>query len=244
MTSDSIRKDSARREFIEVCGWESFQYSGSHRKANPPWKWFRIHNSFLESPVWFSMTKPQRADFITLLSLASRTGNMIPNDKKWLRLHGASTKTLPSLEQLSLIREFSLPIDDKRIMALRSVFSGGTPPRGEERREEENRGDAQVRSPGAKDSDIPIPDVPNRHPLAGIDLGQSSRKTGRMDRRPFDELKLAVKSHIERFGADPDLIHRFAGQSLKMTPKQIATCVDQLVSDGEVTLPVRPEALQ
>ncbi len=244
MTSESTRQDSARREFIEICGWESFQYSGSHRKANPPWKWFRIHNSFLESPDWLTMTKPQKVDFITLLSLASRTGNMIPNDKKWIRLHGVSTKTLPSLEQLSLIRIFSLPIDDKRIMTLRSVFSGGTPPRGEEIREEENRGDALARSPGVKDSDNPTPDVPNGQPLAGIDLGQSSRKPWRMDPRSFDELKLAVKPHIERFGADPELIYRFAGQSLEMSRKQIATCVDQLVSDGEVTLPIESRAIQ
>lgn len=237
MTSVSNRKDSTRHEFIEICDWESFQYSGSHRKANPPWKWFRIHNSFLESPVWLSMTKPQRADFITLLSLASRTGNMIPNDKKWLRLHGVGTKTLPSLEQLSLIREFSLPIDDKRIMALRSVFSGGTPPRGEERREEEKRGDALARSPGVKDSNFPTPNVPKGHPLAGLGLGDAN-KSLHHDPRPWDELKLAVKPHIERFGADAELIHRFVGQSLKMSLKQIGTCVEQLMADSEVTLPV------
>ncbi len=133
-TDDTIVE---QRSFIEICDWESFQYSGSHRKPDPPWPWFRLHNNFMESQTWFEMTKPQRADFIALLSLVSRFGNLIPKDMKWLKSHGVSSKTLPSLEQLWLIRSFSLPVNDKRIKNLRSVLSGGTPRRGEERREEE-----------------------------------------------------------------------------------------------------------
>ena len=250
MTSPSNNQHRPQRIFIEICDWQSFQYSGSHRKADPPWKWFRLHNSFIESPIWFSMTKPQRADFVTLLSLASRTGNLIPKDRKWLSSHGISAKTLPSLEQLSLIRVFPLPQDDQRITELRSILSGGTPLRGEEKREEENRKeengeDAPKRTstPGVKDSNDPTPNVPNAISGAGIDLGRAI-KSRRHDPRSFDELKTAVKPHIERFGADPGLIHRLAGPSLRMSEKQIATCVKQMVADAEVTLPAEPYATQ
>ena len=231
--------------YIEVCDWESFQYSGSHKKTNPPWKWFRLHNSFIASPTWLAMTKPQRADFVTMLSLASRTGNMIPDDRKWLRLHDVSAKTLPRLEQMSLIRSFSLLPDDKRIRTLRSVYSGGAPPRGEQSREEEDKKEEtreipHGRSLEVRDSDILVVDVPTGHLLSGTELGCLSKKPKRKDPRSFEDLKLAVKPYIQIYGDDAALIHRFAGQSLKMSPKQVAACVRQLVADGEVTLPVRP----
>jgi hypothetical protein len=245
MTSPSNKEDAPQRDFIEICDWESFQYSGSHRKPNAPWPWFRLHNNFIESQTWFSMTKPQRSDFVTLLSLVSRFGNMIPKDEKWLRSHGISSKTLPSLAQLPLIRSFSLPADDKRIKQLRSVLSGGLPPRGEENRGEDKREDAPERipTPGVNDSNHPAPEPPHRTSLSDF-LGNQTGKSPHHDPRSFDELKLIVKPHVERFGDDPETIHRLAGPSLQMSHKQIAECVRQLVNDCEVTLPVKPLALQ
>jgi len=59
---------------------------------------------------------------------------------------------------------------------------------------------------GVKDSSFPAPGAPNGYPLSGFGLGQSSNKVKRRDPRSFDELKLLVKPHIEKFGIDPDLI--------------------------------------
>jgi hypothetical protein len=248
MNAPSSEERSQQREFIEICDWESFQYSGSHRKPDPPWPWFRLHNNFIESQTWFAMTKPQQADFVTLLSLVSRFGNLIPKDMKWLRSHGISSKTLPSLEQLSLIRVFWLPADDLRIKQLRSTLSGGTPLRGEERREEENRKeetkqDAPKRAPGIESTAPPISNLPNGNSPPRAKKQEATKKEG-FDPRSWDELKKKVVPHIQRYGSDSDLIYRFHGSELGMSPKQVATCVEQLVADCEVTLPVEPMTTQ
>lgn len=244
MTSPSDNQHRPQRIFIEICGWESFQYSGSHRKPDPPWPWFRLHNNFIESQIWFAMTKPQQADFIALLSLVSRFGNFIPMDVKWLRSHGISSKTLSSLEKLSLIRIFSVPADDRKIKQLRSVLSGGTPCRGKEKRTEENRGaeneeDAQERTPGINDSDFPTTNVPNGNLTSDIKQSRTSTQEHH-DPRSWNDLKRMVKPHIQKYGADSYLIHRFHGPELAMSRKQIDVCVNQLVADCEVTLPVKP----
>jgi hypothetical protein len=114
-------------EFIEVVDWDSYQYSDIHKKPSPPWKWFRIPVSFIQSPIWMAMTRQQRGDFPGLLAAASQTGNMIPNDAKWLRNFGVSPKILMNLIQHGLIRVFSLPANDQRVKELRRVFSGRVP---------------------------------------------------------------------------------------------------------------------
>jgi len=129
--------------------------------------------------------------------------------------------------------------------------SGHTPDkvaqrRGDKNTPEENREDAQKRTatPRVKDSIISPPLVPDGHALSRTTFGGLVGKKKHLDPRSFDELKLSVKPHIEKFGANPDLIHRVAGQSLRMSKKQIATCVEQLVADCEVTLPVAPLGIQ
>ena len=138
------------REFIEVVNWESFQYSDTRKKPNPPWRWFKIQTAFIYSPIWLSMTRQQRGDFVALLAAASQTGNLIPNDSKWLRNFGLSTKIAKNLAQVGAIRIFSLPADHRRIKALRRTFSGGAPDKEQiQNRTEESRLKSRSRNEGS-----------------------------------------------------------------------------------------------
>ena len=107
--------------------------------------------------------------------------------------------------------------------------------RGEEKRKEETRGEALKRSaaPGVKDSNSPGDIAPVGEILSNTNLGGRASKK-RNDPRDWNELKALVKPHIETFGADPRMIYNCAGPSLRMSFKQIETCVDQLVQDGEL----------
>ena len=125
--TDRYRNSPEDIEYIEVVDWESYQYSDTHKKPSPPWKWFRIPVSFIQSPIWMAMTRQQRGDFPGLLAAASQTGNMIPHDPKWLRNFGVSPRILMNLIQHGLIRVFSLPANDLRVKELRRVFSGRGP---------------------------------------------------------------------------------------------------------------------
>jgi hypothetical protein len=108
--------------------------------------------------------------------------------------------------------------------------------RGEEKRKEETRGDTQERphAPGVRDSGSPGGTLPTREVLARSNLGGEASKN-RLDPRSFDDLKILIRPLMEKFGSDPQVIYNCAGQSLRMSLKQIATCVNQLVQDGEVT---------
>lgn len=117
----------ATREFLEIVDWEIFQYADTRKVRRPPWRWFRIQVSFIYSPIWLSMTRQQRGDFVSLLAAASQTGNMIPMEPRWLRNFGVSIKVCKKLSQLGVIRIFSLTSDHKRIKDLRRVFTGGAP---------------------------------------------------------------------------------------------------------------------
>lgn len=119
--------EAEAREFVEIVDWTIFQYSDHRKKPHPPWRWFRIQMTLLRSPQWLALTKPQRADFIAVLGAASETGNMIPLEKKWLRLRELSPRILQKLSKTGLVRSFSLPANHSRIKDLRRVFSGGIP---------------------------------------------------------------------------------------------------------------------
>ena len=231
-----------RREFLEVCDWDSFQYSGSHKKPNPPWRWFKVPVNFVQSPTWLSLTRQQRGDFIGILAAASQTGNMIPNDPNWLRSFGVSPKIAKKLSQLGLIRVFSLPANDQKIKNLRRVFSGGTSAqrRGEENRGEQIRGEEttplalspekNIFSPHAPN--VPIEEITARMTAAGASKGKKAH-----DPRSFEDLKTALRPVALQLGTtDAHTIHRMAGQSLRMSLKQCTTAVNQLVEDGELAV--------
>lgn len=255
---------TAEREFFEICDWESFQYSDTRKVPSPPWRWFKVPLAFIRSPTWMAMTRQQRGDFVGVLAAASQCGNLIPLDPGWLRSFGVSAKILKNLGQLGLIRVFSIPSDDKRIRDLRQTFSGGTPAqrRGEENREEQTSGEetepniepqpstepddgseasrhANGNAEGAPPLDVEEIEAPSS-PRASemIDEGKKLLTTGnrkRMDPRSFDELKRAVLPEAKRIGTnDAALLHRFRGQSLRMSERQIAVAVGQLIEDGEL----------
>ncbi len=234
-----------RREFLEVCDWDYFQYSGSHRKPNPPWRWFKVPVNFVQSPTWLSLTRQQRGDFIGILAAASQTGNMIPNDPNWLRSFGVSSKIAKKLSQLGLIRIFSLPADDHKIKELRRVFSGGTPTQGSGAEHGLNKGSGEEQSTGENNSPTPAPEINNFDPLArkvpiedvaaGMTAAGAGKQKGAHDPRTFEDLKSALLPVAVKLGiTDGEMIHRLAGQSLQMSARQISVAVKQLIEDGEL----------
>lgn len=263
-TDDRSNANTAVREFFEICDWDSFQYSDTRKVPLPPWRWFKVPLAFVRSPTWMEMTRQQRGDFVGVLAAASQCGNLIPLDPKWLRSFGVSAKILKNLSQLGLIRIFSMRSDDKRIRDLRQTFSGGTPAqrRGEEHREEKNSGaetepsiepqppsmpddgrEASRHANGNAEGGLPPDDEKIETPsppraTEAINKGENSPTTEnrkRMDTRSFDALKRAVLAVAKKIGTnDVALLHRFAGQSLRMSERQIAVAVRQLIEDREL----------
>ncbi len=228
------------REFLEVCDWDYFQYSGSHKKPNPPWRWFKGPVNFVQSPTWLSLTRQQRGDIIGILAAASQTGNMIPNDPNWLRSFGVSPKIAKNLAQHGLIRIFSLPSDDQKIKNLRRVFSGGTPSQRSGAEQSSNKGSGAEPKPPASAPEINNFDplarrVPIEEITAQMTAAGASKKKEAHDPRSFEDLKTALRPIAVKLGTtDAHTIHRLAGQSLRMSLKQCTVAVDQLVEDGEL----------
>ena len=65
MPGDTLPKNDCR-EFASIVQWDEIQYTRTDKKPKPPWAWFRLQLAFLRSPLWCSMTKTQRADFISM----------------------------------------------------------------------------------------------------------------------------------------------------------------------------------
>ena len=208
------------------------------------------------------MSKPMRADFIAVLSAANATGNMIPVCKSWLKAFGLTPKILQKISKTGLIQSFSLPPDHKRIKDLRRMYSGPLPPsEAEAEAETEKKGEL---SPFLSGDDDPIDstnklakNAPSEMiaypPLSvngrgrgrgGRDIvsvmtssGERSncKNTPRKDPRSFDQLKRAILPIAKKFDTrDPDEILRLGGQSLKISPKQCAVAVQQLIEDGKL----------
>ena len=227
------------REFLEVCDFDDFQYSGSHKKPDPPWYWFRIHLSFTNSPIWLQLTKPQRADFISLLALASQCGNLIPADRKWLTTHDISPKSLATLIELRLIRRFYLPPNHQRIKELRRIFSGAAPPQKEkEGRREEKRKESL--SPAPVDKCNPSPASPASQ--FGTNTGQCQPVASVLDKasdghddRSWEYLTSEARPIVLKFGiTTTDELFRIGGQRLHLTKKQCVVVIDRLKKEGTI----------
>ena len=151
-----------------------------------------------------------------------------------------SPKIAKNLAQHGLIRIFSLPTNDQKIRELRRVFSGGTSAqrRGEEQSSNKGSGEennSPTPAPEINDFDplgrrVPIEDV-----AAGMTAAGAGKQKEAHDPRSFEDLKTALRPIAVKLGTtDANTIHRLAGQSLRMSLKQIAAAVDQLVEDGEL----------
>lgn len=247
--------DDEIRDFFEVVDWEIFQYSDTRKKPNPPWRWYRVQMTFVRSPVWLAMTKPQRADFIAVLGAASETGNMIPVDRKWLRFRELSPNILRKLSNVGLVRGFSLPANHPKIKELRHVFSGGTPAqrRGEENSLEEkgdkamspfskfgegNETTANQGSTPSTDLDSSASSAPNMPITAAITSVTAPCRRGKqngIDRRSWEHLTELARPIVVQFGiCDADELYRVAGQRLDITRKQCPVVIDRLKKEGTI----------
>lgn len=176
MPSDRF-PDNDGREFASIVQWDDIQYTRTDKKPKPPWAWFRLQIAFLRSPLWCSMTKTQRADFISMCAAASQTGNFVPtDDARWLRQFELTRKNVRTLAELGLIAFSTLSLDDKRLNELRSVLSVGRPSVGRHQSRAETETETETDAPrsGAlaqsRDSTVETPDtnpeaeISQRHP--------------------------------------------------------------------------------
>lgn len=243
-----------RREFCEVIDWDAYQYTDTRKVRTPPWRWFRVQMTLLRSPEWLALSKPARADFIALLGAASETGNLIPMDRRWLNARQLSRSSVEKMSNFGLCRTFFLEPDDKKIRALRAAFSGvSPPPEAEAETETETETDGDRSSTvdrasttdgavdrGSRKDDLKI-SLPSPAPTYRSRTGQPQsvreavgKKNGH-DRRPFDAIKSDVLAMANRLKtSDPEQIHKLAGQTLRVTQKQIAVAIDQLTQDGDL----------
>jgi len=226
------------REFASVVDWDDFQYVRTDKKPKPPWAWFRVQLDFLRSPLWTSLTKSQRADFIAMCAAASQTGNLVPiDDAKWLKFFDLSRKNVSTLLELSLISVSTLPADDPRIRELRSALSVRRPSVGlHKEAETDTETDTHTTSAerlAARERDDSKSAFEGHSTPSSDRVSQS--KIVWHDERDFADLKDAVRQVVAKHGwTDAHALHKFAGQSLRMTEKQIRECVRQRKQDGAI----------
>jgi hypothetical protein len=203
-----------RRKFYEVRDWAAYQYADRRKVPNPPWKWFRVQVALLRSPEWLGLSAAQRADFIAALGAASETGNLIPDDPRWLHFRGLSRRSLASLVRESLVGCISLPNEHPRIRQLRRVLSGAAP-------DPEDRGQR----------------TEDRY-QKGKEYSESvnSRPLPRHDPRTFDQIKTIVRELWRAFpGHTPQELHKLGGRGKRLTLNQVREAYRQLRDDGELS---------
>jgi len=229
------------REFAEVVGWSDEQQK-SRRKNSSALPWFKFYIDRAETPTWLNMSASARGDYLQCLIVASRTGNTIPMDAKFLRRHQLNRKKLNFLSQLGLISISSAPLDDPRFNDMRSSFVNNMSPLEEEGEEDKTRQDKRTeRETRTTEAErLAAPDRDDSTSKTEVCTTSSSTrvsksKIGRQDERPFPELKEAVRQVVDKHGwTDAYALHKFAGQSLRMSEKQIRECVRQLKQDGAI----------
>ena len=66
--------------FFRVKNWERFQHYGDRRA--PPW--IKLYNDLLENYEFAALPDASKAHVVAIWLLASRSGNRIPADPKWV----------------------------------------------------------------------------------------------------------------------------------------------------------------
>jgi len=221
--------------FLRIVDWDDFQYADTRKKPNPPWRWCRLPRLLMDSPDFQRMTMTQRGAFCSLLMLASETGNLIPDDQKFLRNRvQLDTRVKLSLTKLGMIEQISLPSDSQQVKDLRRIYSGGLPEYGRrvegEGEKKRGRGEGEENLPPASKTRDPLPRTGATSAGALVNGAQGDGK----DTRSFDELKaivMATATTLNRW--DPAEIWRLAHGKLAMSETQFRHCIKQLVEDGE-----------
>jgi hypothetical protein len=66
-------------EYIQVKNWENFQH---YKDRTPPW--IKLYNHLLDDFEFSCLPDASKAHLLSIWLLASRTGNKIPNNPKWI----------------------------------------------------------------------------------------------------------------------------------------------------------------
>lgn len=126
--NNTVNQSQGERYFLRIVDWDWYQYSGSHKKPNPPWLWARLPRVLIDNPQFQKMTMAQRGAFCWLLLLASETGNLIEDDPRVLRIRiQVDPRLIRSLIKLGLIERIAIPAESPEIKELRKIYSGGGP---------------------------------------------------------------------------------------------------------------------
>lgn len=66
-------------EYLQVKNWENFQH---YKDRTPPW--IKLYNHLLDDFEFSCLPDASKAHLLSIWLLASRTGNKIPNNPKWI----------------------------------------------------------------------------------------------------------------------------------------------------------------
>ena len=215
------------QEFIRIVDWEDFLHPDPSRRAKPPLAWVKLQTDHLDRLGYLSPS--EYGTYNRLVTLAASTNNRIPTRSGYVQRRGnVRLSTVKTLSNLGLIEFFTDARsakksqenqDDLEITASKVRANSQQNGHVEERdrtREDRTRHGQRLRAPASvlKNMNTPSPGL---------------------DDRPFDEIKDSVYAMaIKLETSDPLQIHRLAGQSLRITPKQCEAAVKQLIEDRQL----------
>lgn len=214
---------------LEIVGWSDHLHPDITRKVKPPFRWVKLQSENLD--MLGDLTLREFGAFSRLILLAALTNNVTVWKPNWIkRRTGVTQKDIEKLQNRGLVRivwksgtlEESQQIQDNRSNTAsgpqaHQQQSAGTEGRGRDRSRFDKRGLDDSQPPDVLNTDSPAP---------------TPSKSNGHDPRSFDNLKIQVLSVARKLGSkDPNQIYRLAGQSLRMSSKQIGTAVKQLIED-------------
>ena len=250
---------SKDRKYIEVVGFEELQ--NSKRPKRP--SWFKAFTAELEELDYLGLSLTNRGFLIDMQRLAATMGNRIPNDVRFIarRLNQPPRvigKALTTCITQGFLSESDEPADSRKNSSLNEKSDarkasqrerGGEEIRGDKTRIERIAFDFDADElaqavPETIQKDIaksklpdptPNPCASKKHVTKPFACAVKTVNGRKRDKRPFDDLKARVLEAAVKLNTDdPDQIEKLAGQSLKMSTKQIVEAVRQLKEDGKL----------
>lgn len=100
-------------EYIQIKNWEELQH---YKDRTPPW--IKLYNHLLDDFEFSCLPDASKAHLLSIWLLASRTGNKIPNNAKWIgnKINATEPVNLNSLISLGFIEV--IPNENNEIQTL------------------------------------------------------------------------------------------------------------------------------
>ena len=234
-------------EYLVIPDWNKLQH---YKYRRPPW--IKLHASWLDDPVYRSLSSAQQAHFFNLFLIASKHEHgHIPNDRKYLREVGQiAAKSIDKFINLGLIRlqcdsettdenKVTEDIQGNSASTLLASREQDALPEGEAeakaKAKAEQQGNsvyttsrhgnfesAEVLTAGLNQLNKSIPS-----PSPEIPGRRQSRRNGH-----FDDIKIAVQKLLSAGIAVPADIDKIA-KLAQISPKQVKEAIKQLREDGK-----------